>query len=83
MQAAGANAALALLLTVFTNLAGIFTMPFVLCGLLGAGSQALALSPRTLLASLLRTILAPLLLGVGARALVPGAHLHLQRDPKP
>ena len=64
--------ALALLLTVATNLAGIFTMPFVLCGLLGAGRASVSLSPGPLLASLLRTILAPLLVGAAARAFVPG-----------
>ncbi len=73
LQAVGGNAALALLLTVSTNLAGIFTMPFVLCGLLGAGRQALALAPGALLRNLLRTILAPLLVGAAARAFVPGA----------
>ena len=73
VQAVGGNAALALLLTVGTNLAGIFTMPFVLCSLLGAGRQALALAPGALLRNLLRTILAPLLVGAAARAFVPGA----------
>ena len=71
-QAVGGNAALAVLLTVGTNLAGIFTMPFVLCGLLGAGRQALALAPGALLRNLLRTILAPLLVGAAARAFIPG-----------
>ena len=71
-QAVGGNAALAVLLTVGTNLAGIFTMPFVLCGLLGAGRQAVALAPGVLLRNLLRTILAPLLVGAAARAFIPG-----------
>lgn len=71
-QAVGGNAALALLLTVGTNLAGIFTMPFMLCWLLGTGDSAVSLSPLPLLRSLLRTILAPLLVGAAARAFVPG-----------
>ena len=75
LQAVGGNAALAVLLTVGTNLAGIFTMPFVLCGLLGAGRQALALAPGALLRNLLRTILAPLLVGAAARAFIPGANV--------
>lgn len=69
----GGNAALALLLTVGTNLAGIFTMPFVLCWLLDTGSSAVALSPGPLLRSLVKTILLPLLAGAGSRALIPGA----------
>ena len=71
-QAVGGNAALAVLLTVGTNLAGIFTMPFVLCGLLGAGRQAVVLAPGALLRNLLRSILAPLLVGAAARAFIPG-----------
>lgn len=71
-QAVGGNAALALLLTVGTNLVGIFTMPFMLCWLLGAGNSAVSLAPGPLLRSLMRTILAPLLVGAAARAFVPG-----------
>lgn len=71
-QAVGGNTALALLLTVGTNLAGIFTMPFVLCRLLDTGSSAVALSPGPLLRSLVKTILVPLLIGAGSRAIFPG-----------
>jgi sodium/bile acid cotransporter 7 len=71
----GGNAALALLLTVGTNLAGIFTMPFMLSAILGMGSAAVQLDPGPLLGSLLRSIAAPLLAGVAARALLPGALL--------
>ncbi len=74
MQAVGGNAALALLLTVGTNLAGIFTMPFMLCWLLDTGSSSVALSPGPLLQSLVKTILVPLLIGAGARAFIPGQH---------
>ena len=75
LQAVGGNAALALLLTVGTNLAGIFTMPFMLSAILGMGSSAVTLDPGPLLGSLLRTIAAPLLAGIAARALLPGARL--------
>ena len=68
----GGNAALALLLTVGTNLAGIFTMPFLLCWLLDTGGSAVALSPGPLLRSLMKTILLPLLVGAGSRAFIPG-----------
>lgn len=71
-QAVGGNTALALLLTVGSNLLGIFTMPFVLCAVLGAGGGAVQISPGPLLRSLLKTILLPLLAGAAARALVPG-----------
>ncbi|CAL5222608.1 g5001 [Coccomyxa viridis] len=71
-QAVGGNTALALLLTVGTNLAGIFTMPFMLCWLLDTGNSAVALSPGPLLQSLVKTILVPLLIGAGARAFIPG-----------
>ena len=68
---------MALLLTVGTNLAGIFTMPFVLCWLLDTGSSAVALSPGPLLRSLVKTILVPLLVGAGSRAFIPGEHISL------
>ena len=80
-QAVGGNTALALLLTVGTNLAGIFTMPFVLCWLLDTGSSAVALSPGPLLRSLVKTILVPLLVGAGSRALIPGEHKSLRWTP--
>ena len=76
----GGNAALALLLTVGTNLAGIFTMPFLLCWLLDTGGSAVALAPGPLLRSLLRTILLPLLAGAGSRAFIPG---HSIAEPSP
>jgi hypothetical protein len=69
----GGNTALALLLTVGTNLAGIFTMPFVLAAVLGGGGGGgVAIAPRPLLAALVQTILAPLLAGAAARAFIPG-----------
>jgi len=72
-QAVGGNTALALLLTVGTNLAGIFTMPFVLAAVLGGGGGGVAIAPQPLLAALVQTILVPLLAGAAARAFIPGA----------
>ena len=80
LQAVGGNTALALLLTVGTNLAGIFTMPFMLCWLLDTGNSAVALSPGPLLQSLVKTILVPLLIGAGARAFIPGQQRSLDAD---
>lgn len=64
-QARG-NGALALLLTVATNLLGIFTIPFVLAVVLGAIGQV-ALSAGALLVELCVAILLPLLVGHGLR----------------
>lgn len=64
MQAKG-NAALALMLTVVGNLVGIFTVPFILKGMLGGSS--VSLDAVTLLVKLLITILAPLLVGKAVR----------------
>ena len=72
----GGNTALALLLTVGSNLMGIFTMPFMLCAVLGAGRGAVQIPPAPLLRSLIRTILTPLLLGAAARAFIPGWSSH-------
>mmetsp|Transcript_31124 Transcript_31124/g.73990 ORF Transcript_31124/g.73990 Transcript_31124/m.73990 type:complete len:428 (-) Transcript_31124:193-1476(-) len=69
-QAVGANTALALLLTVVTNCAAVFVMPFTLLAALGS---AVALSPGPLLASILQTVTAPLMIGIAARRFVPGA----------
>ena len=70
IQAVGGNAALALLLTVATNMFGIVTMPFMLSALLVGDSFQLA--PWPLLFALLKTILLPTLAGIGLRASVPG-----------
>lgn len=77
MQAVGGNTALALLLTVGTNLAGIFTMPFVLSAILGTGASAIHIDPAPLLRALIETILVPLLAGMAARAFIPGGGLSL------
>ena len=68
VQARG-NAALALMLTVVTNLVGIFTVPFILKGMLGGSS--VSLDAVTLLVKLLITILAPLSIGKAVREIVP------------
>ncbi len=60
-QARG-NVALALLLTVTTNLAGVFTIPFVLVAVLGAMGQV-ELSATDLLGKLCLSILMPLAAG--------------------
>lgn len=72
MQAVGGNTALALLLTIGSNIVGIFSMPFMLSALLGAGAGAVHIAPKPLLQALLKTILAPLMLGALARAMIRG-----------
>ena len=68
-QQARGNVALALLLTVSTNLLGIFTVPFVLSHLLGALGKV-ELSALDLLVKLCLTILLPLSAGRYARRYV-------------
>mmetsp|Transcript_28976 Transcript_28976/g.40005 ORF Transcript_28976/g.40005 Transcript_28976/m.40005 type:complete len:430 (+) Transcript_28976:136-1425(+) len=71
-QTAKGNTALALGLTVGTNVLGILTMPFVLSALLSfTGTGAAAIQPGPLLASLVRTILIPLMVGNSLRRLLP------------
>ena len=77
MQTVRGNTALALLLTVSSNLLGIFTMPFLLCQLLGASGSGVTIKAGPLLSNLLRTILAPLLGGALIRATIPGQPLAL------
>ena len=72
IQTVGGNTALALLLTVLSNLLGVFSMPFVLCRILGASGSGISIDPKPLLINLLKTILLPLLLGATARAGAPG-----------
>ena len=67
-QARG-NVALAVLLTVTTNLAGVFTIPFVLVYVLGAMGQV-ELSATDLLGKLCLSILVPLAAGRGLRRLL-------------
>ena len=81
-QAVGGNTALALLLTIITNVLGIFTIPFLLSALLGSGSGAVRLDPLPLLLQLLRTILLPTIAGACARALVPGVASFVDANKK-
>lgn len=70
LQAAGGNSALALGLTVSSNLLAIGTMPFALALCLGCGG--VHLPPGPLLRSLAQCILAPVLVGhLACRALPP------------
>ncbi|MEW5318526.1 MAG: hypothetical protein WDW38_009742 [Sanguina aurantia] len=69
-QSAGGNVALALLLTITSNLLSVFTLPFTLPALLGLGT-GLVLDPLTLLLQLMRTVLLPTAVGAAIRATVP------------
>ena len=75
-QARG-NAALALLLTVTTNLLGVFTIPFVLVAVLGAVGQV-ELSATDLLLKLCLSILLPLAVGRWLRRFL-AAHVDAHR----
>lgn len=68
---AGGNVALALLLTVLTNVAGIFTVPFVLAQLLETVGRV-ELSAQDLLVKLCLSILLPLAAGKFLRHFVHG-----------
>ena len=61
--AAKGNQALALFLTVFTNLIGIVTVPYGL-KLILAGSKAVSVNPTRLVISLLLTVMLPTILGL-------------------
>lgn len=70
---------MALLLTVSSNILGIFTMPFILPHLLAAaplatvaGLQGAVLEPLPLLLQLCKTILLPTMIGAAIRGFVPG-----------
>ncbi|KAG5188635.1 cysteine proteinase cathepsin F [Tribonema minus] len=67
--AAGGNAALALMLTVFSNLLGVLITPFWLQAFFSG--QDVAIDALDLLVNLLITVLAPLLVGQAIRFLVP------------
>ncbi len=62
------NGAMSLLLTVVTNLLGIITTPLFVAMVLGPGA---AINKSSLLVKLLVQILVPLLVGKGARELIP------------
>jgi sodium/bile acid cotransporter 7 len=81
-QQLGGNVSLALLLTVSSNILGIFTMPFILPHILAAAPIATAaglqggggavLEPLPLLLQLCKTILVPTMIGAAIRGFVPG-----------
>ena len=66
----GGNAALALLLTVSTNLLGIITVPFMLQAILSSSAAKIKIDAENLLIKLCITILAPLVLGKLVRDLI-------------
>eukprot|EP00899_Mesostigma_viride_P021341 jgi/Mesvir1/29208/Mv08626-RA.1 len=78
----GANAPLALAVTLLSNLGGIFTMPFVIAKTVGAGLPV-ALEPIPLLIQLLQCILVPLICAMAARAYIPGVSSWVDKNRKP
>jgi solute carrier family 10 (sodium/bile acid cotransporter), member 7 len=79
--AVGGNAALALLLTLTTNLLGIFTLPYVLSGLLHTAG-GVELPPGPMLRTLVEQILVPLGIGVGIRAALPALRVWIDANRK-
>lgn len=85
---------LALLLTVTTNILGIFSMPFILphiaaaaaltgpTAAAGAGAATVVLQPLPLMLQLCQTILVPTFLGAAVRGLVPGAAAAIDKHKK-
>ncbi|CAM9580437.1 unnamed protein product [Hapterophycus canaliculatus] len=69
---AGGNDALALLLTVTTNLLGVVTVPFFVKGVIKAGDDA-SINAVDLLVKLIITVLIPLVVGKMIREIAPGA----------
>jgi hypothetical protein len=61
------------LLTVSTNLLGVFTIPVLLPLLLGASAGGARLEPAPLFKNLVLTVLLPLLSGMVLQSVVPGA----------
>lgn len=64
---AGGNFALALMLTVVTNLLGIITVPFMLSAMLGSATNDVSINPVPLLYKLALSILLPLAVGKALR----------------
>ncbi|CAM9372198.1 unnamed protein product [Ectocarpus sp. 12 AP-2014] len=75
---AGGNDALALLLTVTTNLLGVVTVPFYVKGVVNAGDDA-SIDPVGLLVKLIISVLVPLVVGKVIREAVPGAKAWVKR----
>ncbi|KAL4447317.1 hypothetical protein ABPG77_007350 [Micractinium sp. CCAP 211/92] len=77
--ASGGNAAVALLLTVTTNMLGVFSIPSMLSVVLGSGAGVASFDTLTLFRNLVLTVLLPLLGGAALQAIIPGAQ-HWKRD---
>ena len=67
-QLSGGYPRWALMITVILNIAGVFTIPFML-GYLLEGSSNVAIEPLSLLLSLILLVLLPFLIGIGAKHL--------------
>jgi len=78
---AGGNTALALLLTVTSNFLGIFTIPVMLSVVLGAG-LGIDIPTWPMLRALVKTVLAPTLLGVALRRAHPAVAAFCDRRKK-
>jgi solute carrier family 10 (sodium/bile acid cotransporter), member 7 len=79
----GGNGALALLLTVITNMTAVVTMPFWLSAMFKTRSQGAggaSVNAIDLLQKLLVTVLVPLLVGKAVRDFVPGARGVITRN---
>lgn len=82
---------MALMLTITSNILGIFTMPFILPHIVAAAPLAAAggglvtarLDPLPLLLQLCNTILLPTLIGACIRGFVPGACGGRAHSPRP
>jgi sodium/bile acid cotransporter 7 len=73
-QVVGGNVAMALLLTISSNLLAVFTLPIVLPLMLGSQLTAMGgitIEPLHLLVQLSSCVLAPALLGASLRSLIP------------
>eukprot|EP00878_Enallax_costatus_P028780 GHUV01031122.1.p1 GENE.GHUV01031122.1~~GHUV01031122.1.p1 ORF type:complete len:337 (+),score=111.54 GHUV01031122.1:130-1140(+) len=93
-QQLGGNVSLALLLTVVSNILGIFTMPFMLPHIVAASPLSAAadagvtsagagvLEPVPLLLQLCQTILLPTMIGAAIRGLIPGAAAAIDKRKK-
>jgi sodium/bile acid cotransporter 7 len=92
-QTAGGNVALAILLTVTSNLLAVATLPLLLPNVLaggatqllaatGSAASSLHLDPVTLLVQLLAMVLLPTVAGACARAFIPGALIKGPRHEK-
>ncbi|KAL6782040.1 hypothetical protein ACKKBF_B10430 [Auxenochlorella protothecoides x Auxenochlorella symbiontica] len=71
-QAVRGNAAVALMLTVSSNLLSVLSVPLLLRWVLGSAAGAASFSPLAICLGLARTVVAPLLAGVAVQLAVPG-----------